>query len=255
MKYNKVLITGGSGYLGGFAIDQLTDSYDLTVFDRVQPDKDVQFIKGDITKFEDVDSACQGQDAVVHLAALVRGRSEKTHEDFADIMVKGSWNIAAACVNKKVERLVNISSIIAIGPPQPRETPFRETDPADFKAGDLYYCLSKSLGEQIGNAYHQAHGLNVIHIRPGVIEGDGSNPGPKEPEDPNQPWFIYVSPKDVAYAIQGALETEVTNGAYNILAGRQDSLYDISAARRDLGFAPQFNWPEISEGKSHEQCP
>ena len=241
----KILITGGSGYLGGFVIEQLSDNYELTVFDQVQPARDVQFIKGDITRYEDINAACQGQDAVVHLIALVRGRSAKTHEHFADIMVKGTWNVAAACVNNEICRLVNISSIIAIGPPQPRDIPFCESDRADFKAGDLYYCLSKNLCEHIGNAYHQAHGLNVIHIRPGVIEGDGSNPGPKEPEKPGQPWFIYVSPKDVAQAVQGALEAEVTNGTYNVVAGRQDSLYDISSARRDLGFDPKFNWPEI----------
>ena len=88
----------------------------------------------------------------------------------------------------------------------------------------------------------------MIIIRPGVIEGDGANPGPKEPEEINRPWFIYVNPKDVAQAVQGALETDVACGAYNIVAGRKDTLLDFSAAQRDLGYEPQHNWPEIPEG-------
>ena len=87
MNNKKILITGGSGYLGGFVIEQLSDSYELTVFDQVPPAREVRYVKGDITKFKDINAACKEQDAVVHLIALVRGRSAKSHEDFADIMV------------------------------------------------------------------------------------------------------------------------------------------------------------------------
>ncbi len=120
-----------------------------------------------------------------------------------------------------------------------------------FGPGDLFYCLSKRLGEDIGSAYHQAHKLSVIHLRPGVIAGDGANPGPGRPPETQRPWFVYVDPRDVAQAVELALEAQdIDYGCYNIVAGRSDSVFDWSAAARDLGYRPEFNWPEIAETRA-----
>ena len=244
----KVLITGASGYLGGFVVERLSSQHELTLFDRVEPTQSnrLRYLQGDVTSYTDVENACAAQDAVVHLVALVRERYDKPHTLFADVMVKGTWNVAEACVKQGVKRLVNVSSIIAVGMPPRREQPYRTDESTHFRPNDLFYCLSKYLGEQIGNAYHQAHGLSIIHIRPGVIAGDGANPGPKLPEDTDKPWFIYVDPRDIAQAVEKALTTDVTFGCYNIVAGRRDSLFDWRSASEGLGYQPEYNWDEIS---------
>lgn len=245
----KVLITGAAGYLGGFVVERLRSRYDLTLTDRVRPREDfaaLRFLEGDITDYAHVERACQGQDAVVHLVALVRERHDKPPSLFSDVMVKGTWHVAEACVRHGVSRLVNISSVIACGGMPWGRGPYRVTDPPRFGQSDLFYCLAKHLGEQIGYAYHQAHGLSVIHLRPGVIAGDGANPGPRRPAATEGPWFVYVDPRDVAQAADLALQAEgVTYGCYNIVAGRDDSLFDWSEAARDLGYRPEFNWPDI----------
>ena len=247
MKIRKVLITGGSGYLGSFVLQQLQTQYELAVFDLVPPKTDgVTFISGDITQLEEIRRACDGQDAIVHLVALVRGRSDKPLALFADVMVKGTWNVAEACATSKVQRLVNISSIVACG--QPDRVPYRVHDPSHFVSGDLYYALAKNLGEHVCNAYHQACGLSVIHLRPGVIAGDGHNPEPKAPEDTSRLWFNYVDPRDVAHAVALALEADVDQGTYNVVAGRIDSSFDITTTRNEIGYQPQYNWPEIKMG-------
>lgn len=247
----KVLITGAGGYLAGFVIEQLRLTHDLTLTDRVEPRpafKDLPFVRGDITAYPDVERACIGQEAVVHLVALVRERFDKPPGLFADVMVKGTWNVAEACVKLGVKRLVNISSIAACGRPLTPHQPYRVGDASRFGPGDLYYSLAKHLGEQIGTAYHQAHGLRVIHLRPGVIAGDGRNPGPQAPETPDGPWFVYVHPRDVAQAIRRALETQdVSYGCYNIVAGREDAAFDWRPANEELGYSPEHNWPEIPQ--------
>ena len=247
MEIRKVLITGGSGYLGRFILQELQTQYELSVFDLVPPETDdVTFISGDITQLEEVQSACNGQDAIVHLVALVRGRIDKPLALFADVMVKGTWNVAEACTTSKAQRLVNISSIVACG--QPDGIPYQVYDPSHFVPSDLYYALAKNLGEHVCNAYHQAYGLSVIHLRPGVIAGDGHNPDPRAPEDTSRPWFNYVDPRDVAYAVALALKADTDQGTYNVVADRVDSSFDITTTCNELGYQPQYNWPEIQTG-------
>lgn len=249
MAIEKVLITGAAGYLAQFIIERLHSKYQLTLTDIVEPNINFDgttFIKADVTNAYEIEAACAEQDAVVHLVALVRERHGKPLSLFADVMVKGTWNVAEACVKQGVQKLVNISSISACPPASGSKLPYQVDDPFQFGAGDLYYALAKHLGEQIGLAYHQAHGLKVIHIRPGVIAGDGLNPGPSAPEVVNDPWFVYVDPRDVAQCVERAIETEkITYGAYNAVAGRSDSRFDWKQAEKELGYSPEHNWDEI----------
>ena len=252
MSIEKILITGASGYLAQFIIDRLHSEYQLTLTDLVEPDRafaDTTFIKADVTNAAEIEAVCAGQDAVVHLVALVRGRSDKPLSLFADVMVKGTWNVAEACVKQGVQKLVNISSISACPPAPSAKLPYKVDDDFQFGGGDLYYALAKYLGEQIGAAYHQAHGLDVIHVRPGVIAGDGQNPGPSAPDVVTDPWFVYVDPRDVAQCVVRAIETQkVRYGSYNAVAGRADSRFSWKQAEDDLGYSPEHNWPEIPGG-------
>ena len=251
-KIKNILITGANGYLAQFIIDRLRSEYALTLTDIVEPDRAIAgttFIKADVTNAAEIEAACADQDAVVHLVALVRGRSDKPAPLFADVMVKGTWNVAEACVKQGIQKLVNISSISACPPAPSAKLPYEVDDDFQFGPGDLYYALAKYLGEQIGAAYHQAHGLNVIHVRPGVIDGDGQNPGPAAPEVVTDPWFVYVDPRDVAQCVARAIETDtIKYGAYNAVAGRADSRFAWRPAAEDLGYSPEHNWPDIPGG-------
>ena len=253
MPIKKVLITGASGYLAQFIIDRLQGAYQLTLTDIVEPDQTfagASFITADVTNPTEIEAACEGQDAVVHLVALVRERSGKPASLFADVMVKGTWNVAEACVQQGVQKLVNISSISACHPAPSAKLPYEVDDDFVFGPGDLYYSLAKYLGERIGAAYHQAHGLDVIHVRPGVIAGDGLNPGPTAPDVVTAPWFVYVDPRDVAQCVALAIETEtIKYGAYNAVAGREDSRFAWKSGKEELGYSPEHNWPEIPDGE------
>ena len=74
MTIKKVLITGAAGYLAQFIIQRLRPKYELTLTDRVEPKpdfKDLPFVQGDITNYAEIEKACEGQDAVVHLVKPV----------------------------------------------------------------------------------------------------------------------------------------------------------------------------------------
>ena len=245
---DRVLLTGAAGYLSGFIIDALKEDYQLTLFDRVAMETDLPFVEGDICDLDAVLAAAADHDAIVHTVALVRGRQQKTVSDFADIAVKGTWHVLQACAQLGTRRLVNISSVVADGSSRPSQVPLKPGDAVSYSPGDLNYCISKKIGEVLAAAYAQAHGTSTIHLRPGVIAGDGANPGP-DPDTAGKtdPWFIYVDPRDVAAAVRCALQTDRASGTYNIVAGRADSLFDWHPARREIGYAPQHNWPEIEE--------
>ncbi|MFC4597648.1 NAD-dependent epimerase/dehydratase family protein [Cohnella hongkongensis] len=251
----RILITGASGYLARFVVERLArQGYRLRGFDRVTPSDDRplhDFVQGDITSFEDIRKACEDQDIVIHLVSIVRNREHLPLGAFNDIMVKGTWNTMEAAVQAGVRKIVNISSILAIGYREgPLDKPVREDDP--FRAGsyDLYYVLGKWLGEEIGRAYSQAYSVPVIHIRPGVIDGDGQNEPPSVPDNPDKHWFQYVAPEDLAQAIEGAVTTQrAAQSSYFIVAGHPEAAFDISSARRDLGYDPQRNWTELTRMK------
>lgn len=244
----KVLITGAAGFQAEFVIEHLRAKHELTLFDIVEMQTPHKFIKGDITKYEDVEKACQGQDAVVHVVALVRGRQDKPIKTFADVMVTGAWHVAEACAKVGVKRLVNISSIAVTGWPKDNNHCCKAADHCGFRKQDLYYAVAKNLGEAVMRAYREAHGLSIINLRPGVIANDGVNgePQPYKCTVPLKHRFVYVHPEDVAQAVVLAVETEkVQNGDYYIVAGRKDSWFDWKEPAEALGYKPRHNWEDL----------
>ncbi len=197
MSIEKILITGANGYLAQFIIDRLRGKYELTLTDIVELDRAITgttFIKADVTDASEIEAACVNQDAVVHLVALVRGRSNKPAPLFADVMVKGTWNVAEACVKQGI---VLTSQVFRRAPLPQVQSYLTRWTMTSSSVRELYYALAKYLGEQIGVAYHQAHGLDVIHDRWRWTESRST-----APEVVTDPWFVYVDPRDVAQCVQ-----------------------------------------------------
>jgi hypothetical protein len=62
-------------------------------------------------------------------------------------------------------------------------------------------------------------------------------------------WFLRKDASGgpiVEQAIEGALRaTDLRQSSYFVVAGHPEAAYDTAAARRDLGYAPEHNWPEL----------
>ena len=73
----KVLLTGATGFLGKYVIDELkNNNYKVIAFGRngkigkTLVDENVEFYKGDIENLDDLFRASEGCSAVIHAAAL-----------------------------------------------------------------------------------------------------------------------------------------------------------------------------------------
>ncbi|MEK7060900.1 MAG: NAD(P)-dependent oxidoreductase, partial [Patescibacteria group bacterium] len=133
MTKNKVLVTGGAGFLGvHLARKLIKDNYEVTLFDIADLDaKDligkVKCINGDVRNKKSVENALRNQDYVIHAAAaLPILREEKI---IFDININGTRNVLNSALRNKVKRLVFISSTAVYG--IPRHLPEAETNPLD----------------------------------------------------------------------------------------------------------------------------
>ena len=162
----KVLITGGTGYLGGALVGALLAAgHRCVVFARTAsasaPRHElVEPVDGDVRDRDAVNRAAAGVDAICHAAALVsiwRARSA----DFDEVNIGGLQNVIDACRAHRIGRIVYTSSFLAL-PPAGRSTAIMANDYQRTKVAGL--ALARSA---------VAAGTPVVTLTPGVIYGPG----------------------------------------------------------------------------------
>ena len=165
----KILVTGGSGTIGGYVLRELLQAgHSATSFSRTAPRVDgTGFVKGDILEPDQFAAACQGQDAVVHLAA-VPGPGRATPAQLLNVNVIGTVNVLEAAVSTGIGKVVFASSGAATGFSfqkqefLPRYLPLDEEHPCEPQDE---YGLSKLLAELTCKRYSDAFGIRTICLR------------------------------------------------------------------------------------------
>lgn len=127
MKYKKVLITGGAGFIGSnLSLKLIEKGYEVIVLDNLSPQihgsysplyesiKDkVKFIKGTVLSYDDWKKALIDVDVVVHLAAETgTGQSMYEIEKYTDVNIKGTSIFLDILANEKhsVKKMIIASS-------------------------------------------------------------------------------------------------------------------------------------------------
>lgn len=172
----KILVTGGTGFLGSHLCRRLRDQgHDVAVLRRARSntaaldDLTVRYETGDITDLAALHHAVKGQDAVIHAAADIAYWSPAGRPQ-TDINVQGSENVARACREQGVKRLVHVSSVSAIGIPPGRDQPADETFPFNLLESGLGYHISKRRAEE-AVLREVAQGLDAVIVNPAWIFG------------------------------------------------------------------------------------
>lgn len=128
----KVLVTGGSGFLGINLIRSLRakgveEIRVLDIADFDYPEKNESWLKftlGDVRDVAAVEKVTEGCDVVVHCAAALPLYSE---EDIITTEVDGCKNVLNAARKFHLDRMIQISSTAVYG--VPKKHPIVETDP------------------------------------------------------------------------------------------------------------------------------
>jgi len=165
----KVLITGGSGNLGRYVVEEMKGKHDVTVFDMKEPfDRSVKLIKGDILNLQTLKDASKDFEVIVHLAAIP-APDRATHDVVFNVNVMGTFNVLESAYRNKVRRVVIASSDSTLGflfrvtpPLMPEYLPIDENHP--LKAEDPY-GLSKVVDEQLCWMYTRRTGLETVCLR------------------------------------------------------------------------------------------
>lgn len=191
--HTEVFLTGGTGFLGEHFLRLLTaEGYAVTAIFRATSkrahlaDLDVTWVSGDVTDGPGLTAA------VTSFAEQARARGSKTWfvhgaavisyatasgplQDQAN--TEGTRNAVAAAEAAGVDRMLYVSSVVAVGLASGPSTSIDETEPFESvqqHTGQPYvghYMRTKYLAEQL---VHEAatRGLDVVMVNPGAIFGE-----------------------------------------------------------------------------------
>lgn len=165
----KILMTGSSGAFGHYLIRELMAAgHSITDFSLAPPVVEgIQFIRGDITSVDQVPEACQGHDAIVHLAGIP-GPGRATPERLVHVNTIGTVNVLEAAVHHGINKVLLASSSAAFGITFQRRDlslryfPIDEDHPSQPQDP---YGLSKLLAETVCKSYSDAYGIRTICLR------------------------------------------------------------------------------------------
>jgi len=120
----KVLITGGTGFLGsyiirelverGYAVSAIRRSNKLPFYIPAHFFSQVEWLNGDVLDVVGLEEAMEGIDAVIHAAAKVSFASGDRHQLFST-NIEGTANVVNAALLKNVPRFIHVSSVAALG--------------------------------------------------------------------------------------------------------------------------------------------
>jgi nucleoside-diphosphate-sugar epimerase len=172
----KVLVTGGSGFLGSHIVEQLSAA-GREVVALVRKSSKVDFLTklpnvelayGAVEDADSVRAAMKGVDAVIHSAGLVKARTEA---EFLKINADGTSNLLAAAkeIAPGLKRFVLVSSLAAVGPSLDGSPVPGDSEPRPL----THYGRSKLEAER--RALAEKDNLPVVILRPPMIYGPRDN--------------------------------------------------------------------------------
>ncbi len=171
----KVLVTGGGGFIGHHLVEQLLErDYNVTCFDRFGNNLPPQtrFIAGDITNQDDVRRAMEGKSRVFHLAGML-GTSELQTQcaDAVKTNILGAIHVFQAAAE-------NGTRVVQVSKPNIWENVYSQTK----KTADWFCRL-----------YQREHGLEAVTVK----------------------WFNVYGPRQKYYGVEKFVPTAIIRALRN----------------------------------------
>ncbi len=178
----RVLVTGGAGFIGSVVAAQLLDrGYEVVVYDnlshghRAAVPPGAKLVVEDLANREALDRLLREHpvDAVMHFAAFIEaGESMREPAKYFRNNTANTLTLLEAVLACRVPRFVLSSTAAVYG--MPERTPIKETDPLHPANA---YGESKLLVERMLDWFHRIHGLHYASLRYFNAAGAAGNQG------------------------------------------------------------------------------
>ncbi len=260
----KVLVTGGSGFIGSHVVDKLrARGIEVRVFDMVLPTfrKDIEFYQGSLLDFDAFRMSLTGIDVVYHLAAVADVNDVVADPIYAEsINVRGTFNVLeAARRTPNVKRVIYGSTTWVYS--ETLEQSVDENTP--LLAPQHLYTATKMASEYYCRSYATMYGLKYTILRYGIPYGPRARYGAVVPifvaramrgepltiaGDGSQfRKFVYI--EDLAEGNVLALKSVAANKIYNLDGSEKVTIRQIAeTVQKLLGGKVEIQYTEGRKG-------
>jgi len=251
MGFKKVVVTGGSGFIGSHVVDALVDAgHDVTVLDhRVKPHRDdVGFEDVDLLDLSSVLAATREAEHIFHLAAVSNVNYAYKYPVYSTALnVMGTTNLLeAARINGA--RRVHLASTVWVYNGAPNGSPADESVPFHLHGAGHIYTSTKMACEMLCHNYAELYDVPFTVLRYGIPYG------PRMREELLIPVFLkkalsgspltiagkgeqyrkFVYVRDIADAHLLAMNDSAQNETYNLEGPRNVTVLEVAERIRDL---------------------
>lgn len=176
-KLGRVFVTGADGFIGSWLTESLLEAgHEVTALciynslghhgwltplgEKKTPG--LNLLLGDIRDGEFLRKSISGHQTVFHLASLIAiPYSYAAPRSYVETNVNGALNVAQACLEGQVERLIHTSTSEVYG--TAIQVPIAETHPLQ---GQSPYSASKIGADMMVESFQRSFGLPAITLRP-----------------------------------------------------------------------------------------
>ncbi|WP_428664917.1 NAD-dependent epimerase/dehydratase family protein [Runella sp.] len=236
-----VFVTGTNGLIGSVVVRRLLkEGYPVRGLRRAESDvrllqdiySQIEWIEGDILDVITLEKALEGVSYVVHTAAVV-SFIPRDRTQMYEINVRGTANVVNAALTAGIKKLAFVSSVAALGRPNPNKSAENELIVIDeeqkWEESSLnsHYGKSKYLAElEVWRGV--AEGLSAVVVNPSMVlgEGDWQRSSTQlfkyvydEKKYYTEGLVNYVDVEDVAEAMVKLLFSAIKNERYILSAG------------------------------------
>jgi nucleoside-diphosphate-sugar epimerase len=261
----QVLVTGGSGNLGHFVIDELyrrghsvvnadvirlgSTSHSTTAGSKAESFAQMRrswpgtprFLEVDVSNYGQVISAMDGCDAVIALAARP-SNSNYTEEDVFVTNVSSMWNVCRAAEQLRIRPVVlggSYNSVGAMGTAvrweknQVKPPEYFPLDEHSYTRSEEAYSISKWLGEEVGQAFaRRSPWMSIASMRFNGMWDDArfrqlSAAPITDVWERCQGFWTYLHIKDAATACAMSIESQNWTGHHRFFLNADDTMIDV----------------------------
>ncbi|HTP87085.1 MAG TPA: NAD-dependent epimerase/dehydratase family protein, partial [Bryobacteraceae bacterium] len=181
MNNERVIVTGGAGFVGSNIVRQLLERGarvvvldDFSTGNMVNlpvPDERLEVVRGSVADVDLLRDMVKGAALVIHAAARNIIASTRNPRDDFETNIGGTLNVLMAARGTTVRRVVYSSSASVYG--NPRYLPINEDDGIDTLTP---YAVSKLAGENYCRAFYESQGVSTAVVRYSNVYGPAQRP-------------------------------------------------------------------------------